>query len=160
MTDISAADDGDCAEDQNRSATAPSAAGAISVNARSEVPGKPSQGEAEDGDKSFWEQLNLREWITVGATLAAGMAAIASALIAYWTYRELDKQREAMVGQLEEMRSSAADTKALISAAGSQAKAVQALAEATRDMQIDGRKTVAPILTSNVPVLKGSFAAN
>lgn len=79
-------------------------------------PEQPSDDEPDPNSKPFWQQLNIREWITVGTAVAAAISAVASSLIAYWTYDELDKQRIAMEGQLAEMRAGSQDTQHLVSA--------------------------------------------
>ena len=64
---------------------------------------EPSSGDRDGNSKPFRDQLNIREWVTVGAAVAAAIAAVVSVFVAYWTYGELDKQRIAMEGQLGEM---------------------------------------------------------
>lgn len=98
----------------------------------------PRDDEPPGGSKPFWRDLNYREWITAGATLAAAFAAVGSGLIAYWTYGELDKQRVAMEGQLHEMQSGAQDTKNLVTATQHLADAGSQQADAMKSLALAG----------------------
>jgi hypothetical protein len=77
-------------------------------------------------ERKFWSELNIREWITAIATAAAASAAIASGVIAWWTYGQLDQQRAIMARQLKLMEDSAGDSGKALAAANRLATAAEA----------------------------------
>lgn len=118
----------------------------------------PGGGEETPSERHFWDDLNLREWITAGATVAAALAAIAGVVIAVLTYGALDKQRVIMGGQLDEMKSAESGASATLSAAESAAAAAMDNATAAHD-QAASMSSIASLQSGQLSALHASVAA-